>query len=99
MPASIGGPIVVSCEVSEDPPYLVNTPVTWNAIVDGGEGALTYEWHGDSGLSGDTISVMKIYQTTGIKRGKIIVTDSVGNSAECPEEEITVIVQPNINEF
>ncbi len=96
---TLDAPIDVTCELQDDPPYLVNAPLTWVGTVAGGVPPLTYQWSGDNGLSGTGVSVTKIYQTTGIKHGKLTVTDANGNVAVCPQAEATVIVRPSINEF
>jgi len=51
----------------------VGETVTWSATATGGNGAHTYSWSGTDGLSGETSSVAKSYNSTGVKTGTITI--------------------------
>lgn len=63
----------VSCSGLPNP-GTVFSPVTWSASVSGGTGEYTYAWAGSDGLSGTAPSLSRSYNSTGIKKGVLVVT-------------------------
>lgn len=83
----------ISCLVEGNPPYFINQPVTWQAVVSGttlGTPPYTAEWaftsenevpfssNGHSDPSSSPIEIEKTYSKIGIKTATATVTDSTG---------------------
>ncbi len=68
-------PFVIASNGSPNPSE-VGKPVTWSALVSGGNPPYSYSWGGTDGLSGGSLSIQKIYLTVGVKTGTVTVTDS-----------------------
>ena len=59
----------------------VGSPVTWSVEATGATGNFTYSWSGSDSLVGNMTSVVKSYDSTGIKNATITATASNGQSA------------------
>ena len=86
----INPPLVLS-SLSPNPtsPQASNTAITWTATASGGTGALTYKfqtWHSSTGIltpqTGSSNTYAWTPATVGSNYVKVIVTDTVGQSAE-----------------
>ena len=104
-----------TCTTSSTAPYYVGNPITRNFnitsgsspyssvlltgtnIVGGGQVPTTSTTPNSTGAASYTF--VKTYSTTGIKTGTVTVTDNTGNTnpKSCPP--VTVLVNPNTNEF
>lgn len=57
-----------------------NQPVTWNVEVTGGAAPYRYSWSGSDGLTGESNTVIKYYQTSGQKSAIVTVTSADGRT-------------------
>lgn len=58
----------------------VNQPVTWNAEVTGGMAPYKVNWSGSDGLTGESNTAIKYYQSAGSKSALVTVTSADGRT-------------------
>lgn len=78
-------PLTVACSVVPPSTTMVDQPVIWRSIPTGGSEPYVYSWMGTDGLSGNTVTVIKSYSTTGQKYATTTVVSGAETvSIGCP---------------
>ncbi|HRH26444.1 MAG TPA: PKD domain-containing protein [Candidatus Paceibacterota bacterium] len=95
----------VTCEPNNQS-YNVGSSVNWNANATGGNGSYSYSWTGTDGLSANSRSISKTYNSTGWKTATVTVTSgNQSDSAQCgvnivnPTSNLAVTCEPNNQNF
>lgn len=84
-------PLSGSCSVNPSS-VSVNGYLNWSSTASGGTGSYTYSWSGTDGLSGNSSSVSRTYQTAGTKTGTVTITSGSQSVTRTCSAAVTEIV-------